>query len=242
VGVKMGGRSGKGSWVRRILVLLNFGAVTAVVLWTRRSAPWWLGMLLAGWGGASAAFFRWFDWRGHRAATSDASARQRPPAIEIPVALQTPPPRAVRSEFAARAVRHYRTAYPALLAFPILLGVCWFPRTDAILKFEGLVTVQALVLLALVMAVVHYVESNVRAVRRLVRLGSVSQGAVANVSPLRNKVMVRFSFAGAPLQVSVPLDEVGDLEPELHVPVLVASGSSLVGLITASGKIVVARM
>jgi hypothetical protein len=122
-----------------------------------------------------------------------------------------------------------------------LLGVSWFRRADVVSKFEGLATVQALVLLALVMAAVLYVESNVRAVRRLIREGQVSLGTVANVSALRNSATVHFSLAGAPLRVSVCFDEISQLEPKLQVPVLVASGFSLVGVVTGTGGIVVAR-
>jgi hypothetical protein len=238
----MRGTFAQGSWVGRILWLLNLGGFTAVLLCTPRDDRWWVGFLLLGWAWLSAGFFRWFDWRGRRGATSDAAAPTLPPVIETPVPLQTPPPRAVRSEFAARAVRQWRVTYFGLLVFPGLLGVYWFRRMDAILKFEGLATVQALVLLALVMAVVLYVESNVRAVRRLLRDGLVSQGKVADVSPLRSIATVHFSLAGAPVRVSVRFDEVSQLEPELLVPILVATGSSLVGVVTANGNIVVARM
>ncbi len=238
----MRSRSGKGSWARRILFLLNLGAFAAVLLSTRRNEPWWLGMLLLVWGTLSAGFFRWLDWRVRPTATPDGRAPQRPSMIETLAALQTPPPRAVRSEVIARLVRQYRRAYPPLLALPILLGVSWFWPTDAVLKYQGVAAVRAMILCALVTAMVVYVESNVRAVRRLVREGEVLHGAVADVSHFRDRATVRFSFAGAPLDVSVPLHEAGDLEPELPVPILVASGSRLVGVITASATVVVARM
>lgn len=240
-GVAMTSRSGKRSWLRWSLLALNLGAITAFLLWTRREDRWWLGLLLIGWGWLVAGFFRWFDRRGRRLAKSD-TPTPRPHVFEIPAALQAPPPRAVRSEVAARMVRHYRRAYPSLLVLPLLLGVFWFRRTDWIVAYAGLAIVQAMVLLALVLAAVLYVESNVRAVRSLLRDGAVVRGVVAGVSPMRNKATVDFSLAGARLRVSVPLDEASDLEPEYQVPILVASGSSLVAMVIAPEKMVVARM
>jgi hypothetical protein len=68
--------------------------------------------------------------------------------------------------------------------------------------------------------------------------------AIVGVSTLRNKAKIRFSFGGAPVRVSVSLDEIGALEPDSQseVPVLVLTGSSLVGLITAGAEVVIARM
>lgn len=236
----MTSRSGKRSWLRWILVALNLGAITAVLLWTRREDRWWLGMVLVGWGWLVAGFFRWFDRRERRLAKSGTST-PRKPVIEVPAALQASPPRAVRREFGAQVARHYRVAYPPLLALPLLLGVFWFRRIDVI-GGAGLALIQAAVLLALVLTAVLYVESNVRAVWSLLREGSVVRGVVETVSPLRNNATVHFSFAGALLRVSVPLDEARDLEPQSQVPILVASGSSLVAMVTAPEKIVVARI
>jgi hypothetical protein len=233
--------TGKGARVGRVLIFLNLGVFAAVLLWAPRDDRWWLGILAAAWAWLCTGFSRWLEWRGRSPVGSDVSTSQGPLVIETPLALQTPPPRAVSGAFASRATRHYRTAYPALLALPSLLGVFWFRRTDAILRYEGLATVQALVLVALVLAAVLYVESNVRAVRSLLRDGSVVRGVVAGLSPMRSEVAVRYSFAGTALSVSLPLDDASDLGPGSQVPLLVASGSGLVAIVTAPEKILVAR-
>ncbi len=233
----MAGRPEQRSWARRMLVLLNVSLFLGVLLWIRGDDPWWLGVPLA-WGWFSAAFFRWFDLRSRRTAAAGAAVgRGRP--LQTPAALQNPPPRAWRAGFSARAARHYRRSYPGLLVLPIVLGEFWFWRTSG--EADGLSTMHALVILALVVAVVLYVESNVRLVGTLVRDGAVVQGTVVGVQPVRNRVTVRFVFEGAARSVAVPVDDVRDLGPPSQVPVLVRSGSSLVGMVTAGEAIVVAR-
>jgi hypothetical protein len=213
--------------------------VTALLLWDRGSDDWLrLGILLMAWASLAVAFVQWLNRRARQRMTSSASAPRGSPVIAIPVPLQAPPPRAVRSDLVTRAIRHYRAAYPSLFVLPVLLGLGWFrhPQTRTF--------VFVLPLLALTTVMVLYVESNVRAVRRLLRDGSVVQGVVTRVSRWRKvpEATVSFSLANAPCRVSMPLDQDGDLELQTQVPILVAGGSSLVGMVTSGEEVLVGRM
>jgi hypothetical protein len=146
--------------------------------------------------------------------------------------FDAPPPRdPARSSFVRWATRRQRASYLALsVPAAAFLGVVWRgsgPRVDAVAG--ALVAFFALLFAA-------YVESNVRAMRRLYRRGQISWGSVRRGLGSRWQVVL---FADPSGRLRCATLSGAGASPT--VPVITAEGTRLVGLVSEHGSVFVGR-
>lgn len=144
--------------------------------------------------------------------------------------LVSPPPRPA-GVHAQRAIGRVRARYAGLLVVPLALLVMAVQRGPDPVAFA--------VPVMLGVAFVIFVESNVRAIRRLVRDGEVGQGVVDRSRRVRGgrQVWVRFSREGRPRSVAALVPPEVELALGSVVPVLAAPGYGLAGVIVGADDI-----
>lgn len=232
------------SWFGRLLALVLLGSFTAVVvsrdLRGEHSSPALdFAILALVWGG-----FLLDSARKLRARSSSAPDSVDAPGLPdhrpgLPVELRQAPPRSADSSQLVRgAVAWYRIHLLGLV-------LCAVPLASSVLRSEdarGLVISSALGGV-MGLGLVLFVESNVRAIRRLVRDGTVIHGEVCRILNQRGGafITVEFQVDGRRLRVSPLAQGVSQLQRGMTIPVLMIRGSSLAGVVVDPEQVAVGR-
>lgn len=192
------------------------------------------------WGLSLVSFIRWFRSRPRGGApAAESEPARRPPRGEAPPELLAPPPRPLGSSPIARAaVARYRVSLwgLVLLAVPPLGSIGRGGRFDLI---------AVAISTAMGLGLVLWVESSVRAVRRLLREGTVVDGTIRRIWRGRGAsatVAVELDVRGQRRRVAAPVWDAADLEVGMKMPVLAQQGRSLAALVAGSTELAVGRL
>lgn len=234
------------SWFGRLLVLALLGSFTAVVvardLRGERSAPALdFAILALVWGSFLLDAARKLRGRSSGRFVPEGVAAPSEPdhRSELPNELRQPPPRSADSSHLVRgAVSRYRVSLFGLV-------LCAAPPVSTWLRHgDGKGTMIAGILGGVMgLGLVLFVESNVRAIRRLVRDGTVVYGEVCRILNQRGGafITVEYPVDGRRLRVSPLTQGVGLLQRGMTVPVLMIRGSSLAGVVVDAEQVAVGR-